>query len=66
VQNVLEIIQQSHSVRTPFDPERQIAERDVRQIPEAVRRALTAPCDASTAFVHCLGNHSCPQEKEVT
>ena len=37
MQNILKLIQERHSVRMPFDPDRPIARKDLRQILEAGR-----------------------------
>ena len=42
MQNILKTIQERHSTRMPFDPERPIAKPDLRQILEAGRWAPTA------------------------
>jgi nitroreductase len=39
---ILDVIQKRHSTRVPFDPKRQIAQQDLRQILEAGRWAPTA------------------------
>ena len=42
MQSILKTIQERHSVRMPFDPERPIAKEELRQILEAARWAPTA------------------------
>jgi len=42
MQDILKIIQERHSVRAPFNPERPITRQDLRQILEAARWAPTA------------------------
>lgn len=42
MQDMLEVIHSRHSTRVPFDPGRQIASQDLRQILEAGRWAPTA------------------------
>jgi nitroreductase len=42
MQDILKIIQERHSARIPFDPERPISRQDLRQILEAGRWAPTA------------------------
>ena len=42
MQDVLKLIQERHSARAPFDPQRPVAEQDLRQILEAARWSPTA------------------------
>jgi nitroreductase len=42
MQDILKIIQERHSTRAPYDPDRQISKQDLRQILEAARWAPTA------------------------
>jgi nitroreductase len=42
MQGMLKVIQDRHSVRLPFDPERPVAREDLRQVLEAARWAPTA------------------------
>ena len=42
MQDVLKLIQERHSARAPFDPQRPVEEQDLRQILEAARWSPTA------------------------
>jgi nitroreductase len=42
MQDILKLIQERHSARAPFDPQRPVATQDLRQILEAARWSPTA------------------------